>query len=245
MKNFIVSMKKPLWDYQAVLFDMDGTLYSQPVFRLHMGLKLAGYYLFHPGSIKELLILFHYRNIRENWASLPDHGLSGSGISNTVYSPAASTEELNSSQYAMTARRLSVTPDKVQKTVEHWMHRAPLSCLPLYKDKALGNLIEKLRAQSIFTAVYSDYPAADKLAALNLPMDAVFSSDTLGCMKPDSAGMEAILSSLELKPDQVLMVGDRYEKDGLSAKNIGMDYLILPKSMPKRRLLYQKLETFL
>jgi putative hydrolase of the HAD superfamily len=62
----------------------------------------------------------------------------------------------------------------------------------------------------------------------------------IGSMKPDPKGLKVILSDIGLKSEEVLMVGDRYEKDGLAAKACEMDYIILPSSSGKRRKLLAK-----
>ena len=43
-----------------------------------------------------------------------------------------------------------------------------------------------------------------------------------------------ILNELGLPAEEVLMIGDRYEKDGQSAESAGVDYVILP-AQPKKR----------
>lgn len=59
--------KKSLYDYQVVIFDLDGTLYFQRPFRLRMIGFLAGYILTHPRCAKDFLIIKKYRKVREAW----------------------------------------------------------------------------------------------------------------------------------------------------------------------------------
>ena len=63
-ENRQILMTKPLLNYRAVIFDMDGTLYYQLPLRLRMGGKLAAYYLRHPLRYKELLAVKTFREIR-------------------------------------------------------------------------------------------------------------------------------------------------------------------------------------
>ena len=51
--------------------------------------------------------------------------------------------------------------------------------------------------------------------------------------KPDKAGIEAILHSIQSPVDETIFIGDRLEKDGKSAEAVGMDYMILDRT-PKR-----------
>ena len=59
--------KKSLYDYQVVIFDLDGTLYFQRPFRLCMLRFLAGYLLTHPRCAKDFLIIKKYRCVRQEW----------------------------------------------------------------------------------------------------------------------------------------------------------------------------------
>ena len=55
-------------------------------------------------------------------------------------------------------------------------------------------------------------------------------------MKPDPKGLQVILHQLQMKPEEVIMVGDRYEKDGLAAVANQMDYIILDSNKKKRQI---------
>ena len=56
-------------------------------------------------------------------------------------------------------------------------------------------------------------------------------------MKPDPKGLRVILATLGLQAEDVIMVGDRYEKDGLAAIGNRMDYLIVSSSKKEREKL--------
>ena len=223
-------MRKPLTSYKAVLFDVDGTLYMQNRLRPVLAARLAKYYLLHPLRLKELLILIKYRSVRESWTRILDALPYGSQAS-------ASMETL---QYRYTADCLNTSPDRVKETVFYWMHRYPLPFLPKYQDKRLIDILCYLQKQSLFIAAYSDYPPQDKLKMLHIAPDFIFSSSDpdINCMKPNPDAVYAILKRLDLTSEDVLMIGDRYSKDGLAAQNTGMDFIILGKSMPQRNALY-------
>lgn len=218
---------KKLSQYKAVLFDMDGTLYSQPKLRLSMAGELFFYFFRHPLHLKELFILMEYRRCREHWnTDASYHGVS-----------------LEEEQYLFTAKRRKTSPEQVKEIITRWMHTHPLSLLPKCRDHQLAAVIHELQKQSVITAVYSDYPAAAKLKALDIQTDYIFcSSDPdINCMKPNPKAMTVILKKLDISAEDAIMIGDRYSKDGLAAKNAGMDYIILPKSIPARSSIIKSL----
>jgi HAD superfamily hydrolase (TIGR01549 family) len=58
-------MHKNLQDYDAVVTDMDGTLYYQTPLRICMAFELVCYYLTHINRIRELFTLRNYRKSHE------------------------------------------------------------------------------------------------------------------------------------------------------------------------------------
>lgn len=235
----IVSMTKPITEYKAILFDVDGTLYEQRKLRLAMGFHLFRFFVTHPGRWKELRILMTYRFVREHWAVI-------SVDTNASTDTCALMEEsdMESLQYEYTAKKLHLPCETVKETVTYWMLEYPLQLLPHYQDMFLTDFLASMNSRSVITAAYSDYPAADKLTALKVNADYIFcSSDKdINCMKPDPRAMQAILKALNLQSKDALMIGDRYSKDGLAAKNTGMDFIILAKSIPARRKLYRSFQ---
>jgi HAD superfamily hydrolase (TIGR01549 family) len=213
---------KKLDEYKAVIFDMDGTLYYQKPFRIRMLLFLLGHVISHPSSFNDMLIIKKYREVREHWDK--------------------SAKDLDTAQYEYVARLKNTTAEHVEEVVKFYMHKAPLRLLPSFKDSELAKIIDNLHAKGVKVIVYSDYPAEDKLKAFNIKADRCYcSADArIGSMKPDPKGLKVILSDIGLKSEEALMVGDRYEKDGLAAKACKMDYIILPSSSGKRRKLLAK-----
>lgn len=162
------------------------------------------------------------------------------------YQANSSPESLDWQQYRRTAEKLcGVTPEWVKQTVEHWMYQVPLELLPLCQDQQLAKLIRMLQKRRTAVIIYSDYPAVEKARVLRLRIepDHIFSAldADIMCLKPDPKGLAHILSVTGLSPDQALMVGDRYEKDGMAARNAGMDWLILPSNPKKRNKLLKEI----
>lgn len=245
-------MRKCFMDYTGVIFDVDGTLYYQWPLRLRMLKRMACYYLCHPLRWKEALAVKVFRQVREHWGDPgkreKDHGERQSGkqikrSERQKESPGDEEDPLDLLQYRETARRLGKSSDWVRECVERWMYRVPLQELPKCRDQRLAALIERLRGNCKAVLIYSDYPAADKLEALGIRPDGIFTAldEGLMCLKPDPKGMAYILEKTGFSPGEVLMVGDRYSRDGLSAASQGVDYLILPCLPFQREKCYLKL----
>lgn len=233
-------MHKTLYDYDAVIFDMDGTLYYQPPIRFTMARKLIAHYLRHPLRVRELMALRTFRQIREHWQDTA----SAAQPSGQIGSASRDADKsLDQRQYEQVGQMLHMPPERVKSVVEHWMYQVPLALLPDCQDRILTGLIRKLRRRGIPVIVYSDYPAKDKLRAMGIRADHVFCAldKQIMCLKPDPRGISHILSVTGLRGDQVLMIGDRYEKDGLCAHSVHADWLILPACPGKRKKLLKEL----
>lgn len=227
-------MRKPFHGYRAVIFDVDGTLYYQWPLRLRMAGRMACYYLCRPSRLKEALAVKTFRQVREHWEEGKGRGKNAGKDRG---------KPLDLAQYEETARRMGKSPAWVKNAVERWMYRAPLEELPKCLDKRLKRLIRGLHQDHKTVIIYSDYPAAEKLEALGIQADYIFTAldEGIMCLKPDPKGMGHILHKTGFSPDEVLMVGDRYSRDGLSAASQGVDYLILPAFPWSRKKCYKNL----
>lgn len=208
--------------YKAVIFDVDGTLYDQRRLHLYMAVALGTYCLLHPTKLREIRILSAFRSWREKHGmEVKDSGKNG----------------FEAGQYEAVAASLNVSPEIVKKVVKKWMYRAPLRFLPRCRDKRLAEFIAGLHEKGVVTVAYSDYPVEDKLSALGIRMDFRFcaADPEIACLKPDPRGIQSVLRRAGLSADECLYIGDRDEKDGASARSAGIDYLILPKSVRRRK----------
>jgi putative hydrolase of the HAD superfamily len=87
--------------------------------------------------------------------------------------------------------------------------------------------LNKLLKLGIKMGIVSDAPVKEawlRLAYLNFHhiVDAVVTFEDTGQRKPHSAPFLAILSKLDVKPDEAIMVGDWVERDIIGAEKIGM-----------------------
>ncbi|MCI6330963.1 MAG: HAD family hydrolase [Lachnospiraceae bacterium] len=205
--------------YDLYVFDVDGTLYYQNKLRLIMGKRLLMYYLLHPLKFKDLIIIKNFRSLREN---------------------AKDTNGL----FDITAKKCNVSVSRVNEVIKKWIYENPIDALIASKDDTLLAIIDKLKANGKTVAIWSDYEADDKLKALKLSTDYVYTAEQerVGELKPSPKGLKLIMSDLRVAKDKTIMIGDRMVKDGEAAKKAGCDYLILSKSKKKRE---EQLKTLL
>lgn len=219
--------KKSLYDYQVVIFDLDGTLYFQRPFRLRMIRFLARCTLAHPSCVKDFFIIKKYRQVREQWEACEKE---------CAGKPQYRALGLDDRQYQFVADQMKVERARVAKVISYFMQEKPLAFLPAYRDEVLAHAIDTLHRQHKTVVVYSDYPVENKLKALGICADRCYTSADarIGAMKPDPKGIGVILADTGCAAADALMVGDRYEKDGLAAKGNGVDYLIVGRTKKER-----------
>ena len=194
--------------YRAWLIDMDGTLYRALPLRALMAAELAvcGW-----NAVRIL------RQFRKEHERLRHRG-----------EPAASTPYRE--QIERTANAVGRPAEEVERIVRCWMQKRPQKWLVRCLRRRLVQQIELFRAAGGRTAVVSDYPASDKLAALGIAglFDAVVASgetESLRRLKPAPDGYLLAAETLGLAPNQCLVIGDRDDTDGAAASTAGMDFL--------------------
>ena len=195
-----------------VVFDVDGTLYDQRRLRLGMLRDLLGH-TWQARSLDTLLTLRTFRRVREALGELGDEQ-AGS--------------DFMALQYAQTGSRHGKTPAAVRALTDEWMEQRPLPLLAACRYPHVAEVLAGLRASDKQIAVFSDYPAVAKLAALGLQADAVVCATDadIARLKPDPAGLLAILRQTGVAPERALMIGDRFDRDAAAAARAGMRALI-------------------
>ena len=191
-----------------VVFDVDGTLYDQRKLQLRMLRQLLGH-AWQTRSLNTLLTLRTFRHVRE---ALGEQAGS----------------DFMALQYAQTASRHGKTPGAVRALTDEWMEQRPLPLLAACRYAHVAEVFASLRAAGKRIAAFSDYPAAAKLAALGLHADVVVCATDadIARLKPDPAGLLAILRQTGVAPERALMIGDRFDRDAAAAGRAGMRVLI-------------------
>jgi len=80
-------------------------------------------------------------------------------------------------------------------------------------------------------AIYSDYPfLKERMQALGLtvgPAVRLYDPESFGAQKPARRPFRCIAQDMGFRPDEILVIGDRDDTDGLGAFNAGMRFLCL------------------
>ncbi len=93
------------------------------------------------------------------------------------------------------------------------------------------SIIDNTDRDTVTMAIYSDYGCVDgKLLALGID-PSLFSlrldAPSTGALKPARTSVEKVMKALSADPETTLFIGDRDDKDGVSARLVGAYYLIL------------------
>ncbi|MEJ7930650.1 HAD family hydrolase [Ramlibacter sp. AN1015] len=191
-----------------VVFDVDGTLYDQQRLRRAMLARLL-LDAARTRSLHTLRVLRAFREVRE---TLGDEG-------------AADFLQL---QYGRTAQQLGCEPEQVRALAAEWMEQRPLHLLAACRLPHVDRLFAGLRSAGKHIAVFSDYPAAAKLEALGLQAHPVVCAGDAECtrLKPDPAGLLAILRRTGVPPGRAVLIGDRFDRDAAAAERAGVRALV-------------------
>lgn len=214
-------MRQAAWtiDWDAIdllVFDVDGTLYDQARLRRRMLVELAANCC-RERSVATLLVLSVFRRCREELSRVRQ------------------AEDFTELQYRMTAERCNLHPDEVRLRVKVWIEDRPVRFLRRYRFDGVAEIFEACARRGKAVAVWSDYPAAAKLAALELTAGIVVSSDdeSVRRLKPDPAALHQILSRTGIPAHRAMLIGDRAEHDGEAARRAGVRAL-LKGTAPRR-----------
>lgn len=209
---------------EAVIFDVDGTLYNQKMLRLRMFLSLLKTLCFHVNTWPIIKVLRSFRRYRES----------------TAFIDAEASLE---SQYNWVAEATQLNIALVRAVVEEWMFAKPLKHLTACQYPGVHIFFQKLKERRIMIGIFSDYPAKQKLTAMALEADFyVCSTDQdVRRLKPDPKGLLKCCKEMRVDPMKTLYIGDRDDLDGACARAADIHYCIIPKSYCKVKRFYRHL----
>ena len=228
---------------QAVLLDVDGTLYDQRPLRRVMLLRLLRQLAASPrDGVRTMRVLRAYRHAQE-----------------TLRTNVCDSCDIDAAQVQLTARWSGVEEHEVRVLVRRWMESEPLLLLARYVRPGLYDFLSAAAHHGIKLGVVSDYPSTDKLRQLDVDhyMDVTLCARDacVGCFKPNPRGLLQAARQLGVQPESTLYVGDRPAIDAAAAKAAGMhcaivgrrlatprgaDWVALASFDALRRLLFQR-----
>lgn len=193
---------------QLVVFDVDGTLYAQKPLRIRM----LGALLLHTlvsRSFETIQVLRHFRRIREDLGN-------------------EEVQNFETTLFERTSKVTGTSPENIAQIVHEWIEVRPLAYLETCRYPGLKEVFQSLRTRGIKIGVFSDYPARQKLEAMNLEADFVISAEeaNVRVLKPNPLGLIQLIAKAKATPSTTLMIGDRIDRDGEAAVRAGTLSLI-------------------
>ncbi|MFP4329490.1 MAG: HAD family hydrolase [Alkalispirochaetaceae bacterium] len=184
--------------FDAVVFDIDGTLYDN----WRMYLRSIPFGLAHPRLIAA------FSRVRRRIRTVRP------------------INDFYALQSEMLSEELGVTAEEARELVDREIYHnweSKLAGLPI--NKGVWELLHFLKGESdLKCGVLSDFPIDRKLSLLGLDhgWDAALSSERVGYLKPNPEPFEAVASAIGVRPEAVLYVGNSYRYDVLGSKEVGM-----------------------
>jgi HAD superfamily hydrolase (TIGR01509 family) len=202
---------------RGVIFDLDGTLYSQPMLRSLMAAEMALLPLLSPiRGWRCVHALASYRRAQES-----------------LRQRAAVRSD---DQLVIASREAGLPLAEVEQIVSEWMIDRPLKYLRFCRMRGLMPLLNFLAGARVRLGVLSDYAPLEKLRALGLAdrfSPVLCSTDPgIGALKPSPRGLLHVCRAWRLDPAEVLVVGDREDVDARSAAAAGMPCVIVGRCGP-------------
>lgn len=193
---------------RLAVFDVDGTLYDQRALRRRMLLDLARHTI-TSRSLETAKVLYQFRRLRE----------------------AIAEEELDGFQATLmerTAQKAGVGASSVRNLVSEWIDQRPLVHIRRCRYPDVEKVFAALRRRGKTIGIFSDYPAASKLHALELSADLIVSAtdSTMDVLKPAPRGLIRLMAAAGVTPAETIMIGDRAERDGEAALRAGVACLL-------------------
>jgi HAD superfamily hydrolase (TIGR01549 family) len=191
---------------RLVAFDVDGTLYKQRPLRLMMGRDMLVHTVakFDWNAIR---VISAYRRIKERLA-----------VEEVV--------DFERVLVAETAKATSTSTETVHEMVSEWIETRPLRYLKSCLFSGVPQLFAGLQRAGKKIGIFSDYPATEKLAAMELAAHHVVAASDVGMLKPHARGLESLMAAARVAAQETLFIGDRADRDGVAGQRAGVRVLI-------------------
>ena len=221
-----------LGSIDAIVLDVDGTLYRQGPVRRQMALRLAAACVTQP--LRTRLAVRAVRAFRDNLE--------------TIRTRLPENADHPAQQLQRTAEQTGMSEELIQSLIEEWMFKRPLALIGGYPRKGLHKFLGRALQCGIRLGVFSEYPSEDKLQCLGVrdPFSVVVSSydPEVRRFKPNPAGFLYAARQLGSRPETTLVIGDRDDADGAGARAAGMRYVEIggrefPSFVPLCRYLFE------
>jgi FMN phosphatase YigB (HAD superfamily) len=200
---------------KALIFDVDGTLYEQGPVRRAMLYRILRAHRTNPAQgLWTLRTLYAYRKAQEVLRKIPPD-----------------SSDIASAQLLIAGRRMGVSAEIIAPCIARWMEQEPLPLIGRSLRKGIVELLQEAKRCGLRLAVFSDYPADRKLAAMGVAgfFDVVVTAQDpeVERFKPDPVGLERTLQRLAVRKSEVVYIGDREDVDAVAASRAGIHYFIL------------------
>jgi putative hydrolase of the HAD superfamily len=184
--------------FEAVVFDVDGTLYDN--WRMYLRSL--------PFAVSHIRLIVAFNRVRKR--------IRGIRPINDFYTL----------QAEMLAEELGMGTEDARALINRSVYEkweSKLEGMPV--NPGVPELLTYLREESgLKSGVLSDFPIERKLRLLGLEegWDLAISSEEIGYLKPNPEPFEEVARRLEVRPEAVLYVGNSYRYDVLGSKAVGM-----------------------
>ena len=205
----------------ALVFDLDGTLYDQAPVRRGMFWRLLSKHLRQPvQGVSTVRSLRAYRNAQDFLRSAEFTG-----------------DDISETQIEIASRWTGVKKGIVASNVARWMEEEPLDLIAESTWDGVTEFLQAAKDRHLRLAVFSDYPATAKLAAMRLTQffDVVVTAQDpeVQRFKPDPRGIDVLLRRLGVEKNRAIYIGDRPNIDALAASRAGIRCVIIGRKRHK------------
>ena len=192
-------------EVKAIILDFDGTVYFQKPVQIYNLIRIILTICVKPRVISDIRILQRYRRMREKYSDLN--------------LPILRVED-------DLAADVNVSVDKIRLLRDYWLIDSQSLAIQIFQRNALIRKISELQRHGVAIILWSDYPTDKKSMRLNLHPDLSICSEDprIRFAKPSDEGLLYITKSLKLEKNEVILIGDRDDRDGKAASTAGIDY---------------------